>query len=127
MKLLKRQYKPLEEIVEGLPEGLSRAVSRAMAVEPKHRFESCGAFAKEVLRHVPAKGKGSAPPTTPRAPAARTPALEVFPVALPVEKTSRPSGSSRRQRPNLESPPQLRRRRIPNHEAPGISPRTSSP
>jgi hypothetical protein len=51
---------PLADMVPGLPARLSEAVRRALAKDPSKRFESCAAFAREVLADVPEPPVGPA-------------------------------------------------------------------
>jgi serine/threonine-protein kinase len=46
----------LDELVPGVPERMAEAVRRGLSKDPAARFESCTAFACEVLAEVPSRG-----------------------------------------------------------------------
>ncbi len=52
-KLLKKNYPPLEQLLQGLPPALTKAVARATATDRNQRFASCRAFAQAVLASMP--------------------------------------------------------------------------
>lgn len=47
----------LRELIPAVPDRLAEAVRRGLAKEPAERFESCTAFACEILAEVPSEGK----------------------------------------------------------------------
>lgn len=65
VKQTKEDAPALDQIVQGIPEGLASAVRKGLAKDPRQRFASCSDFAAAVLAAVPA------PPREPLTPGKR--------------------------------------------------------
>lgn len=81
MKQVQDQPPPIKEARPDLPEGLEKAVTKALAKQPADRFQTAGGFAEALLtamsKPVEAAAAVAVPTTVPNAPVAPMPSDEI--------------------------------------------------